>query len=65
MVAVVACAGAALTSWMGGSRALPVTFLSLAVAFALVLAARQAPARRPPPATGTSPAARANRPSSW
>jgi hypothetical protein len=40
MVAVVACAGAALTSWMGGSRALPVTFLSLAVVFALVLAAR-------------------------
>ena len=39
-VAVIACAGAALTSWMGGSTGLPVTFLMLAATFALVLAAR-------------------------
>jgi hypothetical protein len=40
MVAVIACAGAALTSWMGGSRGLPMAFLSLAAIFALVLGAR-------------------------
>lgn len=40
MVAVIACAGAALTSWMGGSHTLPLTFLALAAVFALVLAAR-------------------------
>ena len=40
MVAVIACAGAALTSWMGGSTMLPITFLVLAAVFAVVLAVR-------------------------
>lgn len=40
MVAVIGCAGAALTSWMGGSRLLSTIFLALAAVFALVLAAR-------------------------
>lgn len=40
MVAIIACAGAALTSWMGGSTSLPVTFLVLAAVFALILAIR-------------------------
>jgi hypothetical protein len=40
IVSVIACAGAALTSWMGGSTTLPITFAVLAAVFALILAAR-------------------------
>ena len=40
IVAIIACAGAALTSWMGGSTMLPIAFLALAAVFAMVLAVR-------------------------
>ena len=40
MVTIIACAGAALTSWMGGSHPLSLTFVLLAVVFALVFAIR-------------------------
>lgn len=38
MVAVIACLGAALTSWMGGSATLPIAFALLAVVFVMILA---------------------------
>ena len=38
-VAAIACMGAALTSWMGGSTGMMLGFLVLAVALALILAA--------------------------
>jgi hypothetical protein len=40
MVSIIACAGAALTSWMGGSATLPLVFGALAVVLALALAIR-------------------------
>jgi len=40
MVATIACLGAALTSWMGGSTMLPVAFVLLAAVFAMILAMR-------------------------
>ena len=40
MVATIACLGAALTSWMGGSTTLPVAFVLLAAVFAMILAMR-------------------------
>jgi hypothetical protein len=40
IVSVIACAGGALTSWMGGSTTLPITFAVLAAVFALILVAR-------------------------
>jgi uncharacterized membrane protein YoaK (UPF0700 family) len=40
MVTVIACLGAALTSWMGGSTILPIAFVVLAAVYAMILAAR-------------------------
>lgn len=40
MVTLIACLGAALTSWMGGSTTLPITFVVLAAVFAMILAGR-------------------------
>jgi len=41
IVAAIACLGAALTSWMGGSAILPSTFLALAAVFGVVIAVRR------------------------
>jgi uncharacterized membrane protein YoaK (UPF0700 family) len=46
MVATIACLGAALTSWMGGSTMLPVAFVLLAAVFAMILAMRMKRSRR-------------------
>jgi hypothetical protein len=40
MVAIIACLGAALTTRMAGSVTLSVTFLVIAVVFALIVATR-------------------------
>lgn len=40
LVSIIACAGAALTSWMGGSVSFPLVFSALAVVLALTLAIR-------------------------
>jgi len=46
MVATIACLGAALTSWMGGSTMLPIAFVLVAAVFAMILAVRLKRARR-------------------
>jgi len=46
MVATIACLGAALTSWMGGSTMLPIAFVLLAAVFAMLLAVRLKRTRR-------------------
>ena len=46
MVATIACLGAALTSWMGGSAMLPIAFVLLAAVFAMILAVRLRRTRR-------------------
>ena len=46
MVALIACLAAALTSWMGGSAMLPITFIVLAAVFAMIFAVRLKRSRR-------------------
>ena len=40
LVAIIACLGAALTTWMAGSVTLPATFVVLAAVFASVVSSR-------------------------